>query len=152
MFVGGNPTGNPILCFLSGANLETASRFPPIVRQEAGVLFVEALSQLARGTDVSLVGAFLTPEDIHVVHKSPPSLAAIFVTNPSTSLSTTQDSFLWRDATAGTGHSALCARRLVEAGGVEPPSEKRYGSKTTCLARFRLFRQPRSERARNEIG
>jgi hypothetical protein len=35
--------------------------------------------------------------------------------------------------------------RLVEAGGVEPPSEKRYGSKTTCLARFRLFRQPRSE-------
>src|SRR5579862_2082500 len=23
---------------------------------------------------------------------------------------------------------------LVEAGGVEPPSEKRYGSKTTCLS------------------
>jgi hypothetical protein len=35
--------------------------------------------------------------------------------------------------------------RLVEAGGVEPPSEKRYGPKTTCLAQFRLFRQPRSE-------
>ncbi len=34
---------------------------------------------------------------------------------------------------------------MVEAGGVEPPSEKRYGSKPTCLAQFRLFRQPRSE-------
>ena len=34
---------------------------------------------------------------------------------------------------------------MVEAGGVEPPSEKRYGPKTTCLAQFRLFRQPRSE-------
>ena len=35
--------------------------------------------------------------------------------------------------------------KMVEAGGVEPPSEKRYGPKTTCLAQFRLFRQPRSE-------
>jgi len=48
-------------------------------------------------------------------------------------------------ATAGTCHSAPFARRQVEAGGVEPPSEKRYGPKTTCLALFRLFRQPRSE-------
>jgi hypothetical protein len=27
---------------------------------------------------------------------------------------------------------------MVEAGGVEPPSEKRYGSKPTCLALFRF--------------
>ena len=26
------------------------------------------------------------------------------------------------------------ALKMVEAGGVEPPSEKRYGSKTTCLS------------------
>jgi len=25
---------------------------------------------------------------------------------------------------------------MVEAGGVEPPSEKRYGTKPTCLAQF----------------
>jgi hypothetical protein len=35
--------------------------------------------------------------------------------------------------------------RMVEAGGVEPPSEKRYDTKPTCLAQFRLFRPPRSE-------
>jgi len=29
----------------------------------------------------------------------------------------------------------------VEAGGVEPPSEKRYGSKPTCLAQFRFVSQ-----------
>ena len=34
---------------------------------------------------------------------------------------------------------------MVEAGGVEPPSEKRYEPKPTCLAQFRLFRPPRSE-------
>ncbi len=34
---------------------------------------------------------------------------------------------------------------MVEAGGVEPPSEKRYGLKTTCLAQFSLFRPQRSE-------
>jgi len=34
---------------------------------------------------------------------------------------------------------------LVEAGGVEPPSEKRYDTKPTCLAQFRLVRPPRSE-------
>jgi len=44
------------------------------------------------------------------------------------------------------------ARRQMEAGGVEPPSEKRYGSKPTCLAQFRLFRRPRSEWARNATG
>jgi len=43
------------------------------------------------------------------------------------------------------GGKSFCCNRLVEAGGVEPPSEKRYGSKPTCLAQFRLFRQPRSE-------
>jgi hypothetical protein len=34
---------------------------------------------------------------------------------------------------------------MVEAGGVEPPSEKRYEPKTTCLAQFSFFRPPRSE-------
>ncbi len=28
---------------------------------------------------------------------------------------------------------------MVEAGGVEPPSEKRYGPKPTCVARSRQF-------------
>jgi hypothetical protein len=41
------------------------------------------------------------------------------------------------------------SERLVEAGGVEPPSEKRYDTKTTCLAHFSFFRPPRSEGARN---
>ena len=36
-------------------------------------------------------------------------------------------------------------RNMVEAGGVEPQSEKRYDTKPTCLAQFRLFRPPRSE-------
>ena len=34
---------------------------------------------------------------------------------------------------------------MVEAGGVEPPSEKRYEPKTTCLAQFSFFRPLRSE-------
>jgi hypothetical protein len=34
---------------------------------------------------------------------------------------------------------------MVEAGGVEPPSEKRYGQKPTCLAQFRLVRPLRLE-------
>ncbi len=34
---------------------------------------------------------------------------------------------------------------MVEAGGVEPPSEKRCDTKPTCLAQFNLFRPPRSE-------
>jgi len=29
--------------------------------------------------------------------------------------------------------------KMVEAGGVEPPSEKRYGSKTTCLSHSICF-------------
>ena len=41
---------------------------------------------------------------------------------------------------------------LVEAGGVEPPSEKRYATEPTCLSQFRLFRPPRLERARNAAG
>jgi hypothetical protein len=28
---------------------------------------------------------------------------------------------------------------MVETGGVEPPSEKRYDTKPTCLAQFRCF-------------
>jgi hypothetical protein len=36
--------------------------------------------------------------------------------------------------------------RLVEAGGVEPPSEKRYGPKPTCLAHSVWF----AGRAQNE--
>ena len=35
--------------------------------------------------------------------------------------------------------------KIVEAGGVEPPSEKRYDTKPTCLAQFHCFRPPRSE-------
>jgi hypothetical protein len=34
---------------------------------------------------------------------------------------------------------------MVEAGGVEPPSEKRNDAKPTCLAQFSLVRPPRSE-------
>jgi len=41
---------------------------------------------------------------------------------------------------------------MVEAGGVEPPSEKRYGPKPTCLAQFAWVRQSRSEWARNAAG
>jgi len=41
---------------------------------------------------------------------------------------------------------------MVEAGGVEPPSEKRYATEPTCLSQFRLFRPPRLERARNAVG
>ena len=44
------------------------------------------------------------------------------------------------------------AKTMVEAGGVEPPSEKRYAQKPTCLAQFRLIRLPRLERARNAAG
>jgi hypothetical protein len=43
------------------------------------------------------------------------------------------------------GDKSFHCNRLVEAGGVEPPSEKRYGSKPTCLAQFHGIRQPRSE-------
>ena len=35
---------------------------------------------------------------------------------------------------------------MVEAGGVEPPSEKRYDTKPTCLAQFGCF----AFRAQNE--
>jgi hypothetical protein len=53
----------------------------------------------------------------------------------------------------GLGTWSLCffqvpciqVARLVEAGGVEPPSEKRYGPKPTCLAQFIWVRLPRSE-------
>ena len=31
---------------------------------------------------------------------------------------------------------------MVEAGGVEPPSEKRYGSKPTCLSHSICFARP----------
>jgi len=40
----------------------------------------------------------------------------------------------------------------VEAGGVEPPSEKRCATEPTCLSQFDWFRQWRSERARNAAG
>ena len=52
-------------------------------------------------------------------------------------------------------------RVLVEAGGVEPPSEKPCNAKTTCLARSgrrspsrvrSAFAGGRSERARNASG
>ena len=36
--------------------------------------------------------------------------------------------------------------KIVEAGGVEPPSEKRHGPQTTCLARSLVF----ACRAQNE--
>ena len=47
--------------------------------------------------------------------------------------------------------SSVCPR-LVEAGGVEPPSEKRCATEPTCLSQFRLVRQSRLERARNAAG
>ena len=40
---------------------------------------------------------------------------------------------------------AFAAQKMVEAGGVEPPSEKRCDTKPTCLAQFHCFRPPRSE-------
>src|SRR3984957_4578558 len=42
-------------------------------------------------------------------------------------------------ARAGICHSTLYARRQMEAGGVEPPSEKPCNAKTTCLARSDFF-------------
>ncbi len=45
---------------------------------------------------------------------------------------------------------SLC--EILEAGGVEPPSEKRNGQKTTCLAPFGLVRPLRLEGARNTAG
>jgi hypothetical protein len=39
---------------------------------------------------------------------------------------------------------------MVEAGGVEPPSEKRHGAYMLISVRF--FRLPRLERARNAAG
>ena len=41
------------------------------------------------------------------------------------------------DATGGEdGSSAAKQPKMVEAGGVEPPSEKRYEPKPTCLSQF----------------
>ena len=40
------------------------------------------------------------------------------------------------DAKAASGKRAAHGEKLVEAGGVEPPSEKRYGPKPTCLSQF----------------
>jgi hypothetical protein len=54
----------------------------------------------------------------------------------------------WTVLLAGAALSHLGVIKMagmVEAGGVEPPSEKRYGSKPTCLAQFRLVRRLRSE-------
>ena len=42
--------------------------------------------------------------------------------------------------------------KMVEAGGVEPPSEKRYATEPTCLSQFRLFRRLSLERARNHAS
>jgi hypothetical protein len=42
--------------------------------------------------------------------------------------------------------------QFMEAGGVEPPSEKRNATEPTCLSQFSLVRLPRSERARNAAG
>ena len=42
--------------------------------------------------------------------------------------------------------------KMVEAGGVEPPSEKRYATEPTCLSQFAQVRPPRLERARNAAG
>ena len=44
------------------------------------------------------------------------------------------------------GAKSFACARLVEAGGVEPPSEKRYGPKPTCLAHSVWF----AGRAQNE--
>ena len=41
------------------------------------------------------------------------------------------------------GTTLQSVRYMVEAGGVEPPSEKRYATEPTCLSQFHWFRLPR---------
>ena len=45
-------------------------------------------------------------------------------------------------------HKAF-ALQIVEAGGVEPPSEKRCDTKPTCLSRFGVRPSPRGPSARS---
>ena len=43
------------------------------------------------------------------------------------------------EACLGRHNSSRPARRIMEAGGVEPPSEKRNASEPTCLSQFVRF-------------
>jgi len=52
----------------------------------------------------------------------------------------------WARSADLRGAKSFRCVRLVEAGGVEPPSEKRYGPKPTCLAHSVWF----AGRAQNE--
>ena len=54
-------------------------------------------------------------------------------------LSSTDTHRLKKRAMAGICPSAIHARWQMEAGGVEPPSEKPCNAKTTCLARSDFF-------------
>ena len=42
----------------------------------------------------------------------------------------------------GLAQDKILLRKILEAGGVEPPSEKRYGPKPTCLAQFAVRSGP----------
>src|SRR5713101_5009533 len=53
--------------------------------------------------------------------------------------------FPWSEGAPRQARDTISLSEMVEAGGVEPPSEKRYDTKPTCLAQFRLVRPPRSE-------
>ena len=54
-------------------------------------------------------------------------------------------------AERAVGVSARRSLALVEAGGVEPPSEESYGQETTCLAQFASsFRRRPSGTGKNE--
>jgi hypothetical protein len=87
------------------------------------------------------------PQDIDVEHHGPPSLALLEFGNPNTKQFMREGIavvVVLRRAFA-LAIAAICVkankfaiawfwRRRMEAGGVEPPSEKRYGPKTTCLS------------------
>ena len=47
------------------------------VNRFSGVVFGEAPSQIACGTDVRVVGVSCASQEVDVVHESPPSLAAL---------------------------------------------------------------------------
>jgi hypothetical protein len=58
------------------------------VNRFSGVVFGEALSQIARRADVSLVRVILASQEVDVIHESSPSLAGLELVDPDTSLVT----------------------------------------------------------------
>ncbi len=126
------------------------------VNRFSAIVFGEAVAQIVRGTNVSLVGMCFASQEVDVVHGARLRLpdwnlgilswfgcrrVRVAVTFGATAGTRLRQKSAMADKLA----VADFWRRRVEAGGVEPPSEKRYGPKPTCLAQFRLFRQPRSE-------